>query len=93
MSLVASIVPTTAPPPLSPPSGSGCRSDEFRCDDGSCVGSDFRCDNIPDCSDASDEDNCSKINNSLFSHAHTSDLNSRTLFNDKNLFDRSAINS
>ncbi|KAI9555097.1 hypothetical protein GHT06_017612 [Daphnia sinensis] len=36
-----------------------CRSDEFQCDDGSCVGRHFRCDNVPDCSDASDEDNCS----------------------------------
>lgn len=49
--------PSPAPTPTAP--GSGCRSDEFRCDDGSCVAQIFRCDNVPDCNDASDEDNCS----------------------------------
>ncbi len=57
--------PTPAPPVVDSAGGGGsssnCRSDEFQCDDGSCVGRHFRCDNVPDCSDASDEDNCSRF--------------------------------
>lgn len=66
----SNVMPTEAAPTSAPPvdesagggagsSTSDCRSDEFQCDDGSCVGRHFRCDNVPDCSDASDEDNCS----------------------------------
>lgn len=67
---VVTIAPTassTAAPPVVDSAGGGggsssnCRSDEFQCDDGSCVGRHFRCDNVPDCSDASDEDNCSRF--------------------------------
>lgn len=57
--------PTAAPPVVDSAGGGGsssnCRSDEFHCHDGSCVGRNFVCDNVPDCSDASDEDNCSRF--------------------------------
>ena len=38
---------------------SGCKTDgEFTCDDGQCVTMEERCDQIPDCRDRSDEENC-----------------------------------
>lgn len=45
-----------------------CEEDEFRCDDGSCVGIDDKCDGTPHCSDASDEfpGLCSAPNTTLF---------------------------
>lgn len=47
---------TTIPPPVVPL----CFSNEFQCRDGGCVKSEYRCDNITDCRDQSDEWNCSK---------------------------------
>lgn len=37
-----------------------CFSNEFRCNDGGCVSSDYRCDRINDCKDQSDELDCGK---------------------------------
>ena len=38
---------------------SGCKTDgEFSCDDGQCVNMAQRCDQVPDCTDESDEENC-----------------------------------
>lgn len=42
-----------------PPSGEKCLPDEFEClADGQCISSDHRCDNLYDCRDFSDEQNC-----------------------------------
>jgi len=35
-----------------------CPSGSFECDDGRCIATEFRCDKENDCSDASDERNC-----------------------------------
>lgn len=32
-----------------------CRDDEFKCDNGACINSEFYCDGHPDCIDNSDE--------------------------------------
>ena len=37
---------------------SGCREKQFTCDDGQCVSINQRCDQLPDCRDESDEQNC-----------------------------------
>ena len=37
---------------------SGCADDEFTCDDGQCIKMGDRCDQILDCRDDSDEENC-----------------------------------
>ena len=36
----------------------GCDSDEFTCDNGQCVPSDYQCDADNDCADYSDEQGC-----------------------------------
>ena len=40
---------------------SGCADDEFTCDDGQCIQMRDRCDQILDCRDKSDEQNCKII--------------------------------
>ncbi|GFR70367.1 MAM and LDL-receptor class A domain-containing protein 2-like, partial [Elysia marginata] len=45
----------TGPPPTTTPNPCGSN---FTCGDGSCVSSDAVCNFVPDCPDASDEDNC-----------------------------------
>lgn len=35
-----------------------CGANKFRCTDGSCINSEYRCDDIPDCPDKSDELYC-----------------------------------
>jgi hypothetical protein len=77
--------PTAAPPVVDSSAGgvgssSNCRSDEFQCDDGSCVGRHFRCDNVPDCSDASDEDNCSRFSSVFFFSFHDPPSSFRSFF-------------
>ena len=37
---------------------SGCQDGNFTCNDGQCVSMDQRCDQLPDCRDMSDEENC-----------------------------------
>ena len=39
----------------------GCREGEFTCSDGQCIRMEERCDQIMDCEDKSDEDNCKLI--------------------------------
>ena len=39
----------------------GCKEDEFTCDDGQCVKMEERCNQIPDCRDKSDENDCRLI--------------------------------
>lgn len=39
-----------------------CNNDEWQCLDSNCISASFRCDNEPDCGDASDEDNCLSAN-------------------------------
>jgi hypothetical protein len=42
-----------------PPSGGKCLPEEFEClADGQCISGDHRCDNLYDCRDFSDEQNC-----------------------------------
>lgn len=58
-----SLTPSSTPPWLSstvprPSVAATCFSNEFRCRDGSCVRSDYRCDRISDCKDQSDESDC-----------------------------------
>ena len=36
----------------------GCKADEFTCDDGQCIKMEERCDQMPQCGDESDEQNC-----------------------------------
>ena len=35
-----------------------CHRDQFKCRSGECIASSFVCDNVKDCTDFSDEDNC-----------------------------------
>ena len=39
----------------------GCKEDEFTCDDGQCVKMEERCNQVPDCKDESDEKGCQVI--------------------------------
>ena len=39
----------------------GCSDTEFTCKDGSCISMDERCDDKTDCSDETDEDECSLV--------------------------------
>jgi len=43
------------------PAAHACRSDKFRCDSGQCIYNDWRCNGFVHCTDASDENNCSKL--------------------------------
>jgi hypothetical protein len=38
-----------------------CGRDKFRCDDGKCIDDSFRCDDVTDCTDGSDERDCSRL--------------------------------
>lgn len=38
-----------------------CGPDKFKCDDGQCIDSAFRCDTLPDCPDSSDEKDCPQV--------------------------------
>ena len=40
---------------------SGCKEDEFTCDDGQCVKMELRCDKHPNCRDKTDEQNCKTL--------------------------------
>jgi len=35
-----------------------CETGKFRCDDGACIDEDYRCDDVSDCQDGSDERYC-----------------------------------
>ena len=39
---------------------SGCRGNQFTCNDGECIPADHECDNKNDCGDRSDESGCGK---------------------------------
>lgn len=43
---------------LNPGNPVHCMANEFRCNDGSCIRAAFKCDNVTDCLDRSDELNC-----------------------------------
>lgn len=36
-----------------------CSNDQFKCESGHCVDHEMRCDDVPDCTDGTDEVNCS----------------------------------
>ncbi|XP_042202588.1 membrane frizzled-related protein-like, partial [Callorhinchus milii] len=50
----------TASYQLIPPSARSCDREEFLCDSGHCVPAGARCDGHPDCTDTTDEENCSR---------------------------------
>ena len=39
-------------------SQAGCQANQFRCNDGTCIDAQARCNSYPDCYDRSDEYNC-----------------------------------
>ena len=39
-----------------------CQTNQFRCDNGKCVFNSWKCDNVDDCGDNSDEKSCGKEN-------------------------------
>lgn len=43
-----------------------CESNEYQCDDGSCINQNERCNGIPECSDESDEKNCDSCSGQSF---------------------------
>lgn len=43
-----------------------CATNEFRCDDGICIDETYHCDDIPDCIDKSDENECDDVNNGMY---------------------------
>ena len=49
---------TTTPPPSPPVTEKQCSELMFRCDNGHCIPFWWRCDDLDDCGDASDEDGC-----------------------------------
>ncbi|XP_068175516.1 low-density lipoprotein receptor-like isoform X2 [Antennarius striatus] len=55
-----------------PQNSPACVSSEFQCRDGQCIHQSWKCDNTPDCSDGSDEENCDqdecKVDNGGCSH-------------------------
>ena len=44
-----------------PASVEECSSQQFQCTDGSCIPAAYQCNNITDCTDGGDEDNCSHV--------------------------------
>ncbi|XP_067008342.2 uncharacterized protein [Anabrus simplex] len=46
--------------------GEKCMKNEFRCPDGTCIPSRWKCDNVHDCPMAADEVNCTRCNNEEF---------------------------
>lgn len=45
--------------------GEACRPDQLTCNNGCCLDRSLECDNVTHCSDASDEDHCTKLNRTL----------------------------
>ena len=43
-----------------------CQTNQFRCDNGKCVFNSWKCDNVNDCGDNSDEKSCGKENLVMF---------------------------
>jgi len=41
-----------------PETGLTCGPGKFRCNDGTCIEKSYQCDDVPDCGDGSDEQNC-----------------------------------
>uniref|UniRef100_A0A8D3E3J6 Kunitz-type protease inhibitor 1-like n=1 Tax=Scophthalmus maximus TaxID=52904 RepID=A0A8D3E3J6_SCOMX len=56
--------------------GSECRSDQLSCSSSCCVDRSLECDGVKHCSDASDEEHCSKLNHT-FTHLLSIDVNQR----------------
>ncbi|XP_017282978.1 kunitz-type protease inhibitor 1 isoform X1 [Kryptolebias marmoratus] len=50
------------PPPAAKECGSPCRPDQLACDTNCCLNGGLECDGVKQCSDASDENGCSKLN-------------------------------
>ncbi|KAL2082629.1 hypothetical protein ACEWY4_022447 [Coilia grayii] len=45
--------------------GKMCQADQFRCDNGCCLDKALECDDVPHCTDGSDEADCKNLNNTL----------------------------